>query len=109
MFIFDKITNLSLKIIFEGILLICISNYIFSVILYNIYLYDNECFIYTNPHMEDSKLIKYSDFLYYTFTSFFRLGYEITPRTGITRILCVLQLIVSFIIADFVIVQIIKS
>lgn len=30
-------------------------------------------------------MIKYSDFLYYTFTSFFRLEYEIT------QILCVLR------------------
>ena len=57
--------------------------------------------------MNKDDKIKYFDFLYYTMTSFFRLGCDIVPTNKLTKILVIIQLNFSFILSAVVITVIV--
>ncbi len=78
--------------IFEIIASIFIINFIFSIIYYSIYLNNKKSFIKTTDNMI------YSDFLYFSNTLFFSLGYNIYPNILLTKILAIAQLYASFVI-----------
>jgi len=102
----DKIKTISPYIILEGMIIIIIINLLFSLLYYNIYLTDNKSFKYVNTYNNENEKIEYFDFAYYTFTSFFRLGYDIIPTNKLTKVLVVIQLNTSFIISAAVIGEI---
>ena len=97
----QRISNLSFITIIESILIIVVFNFIFSIILWEIYKNDNKSFKFTVN--EDNRNIEYFDFMYYSFTSFYRLGYDIMPQTKLTKILCIIQLNFSYILAAVII------
>lgn len=102
----NKIKKISPYIILEGVIIIIIVNFIFSIIYYYIYMNDKQSFKIVNKNNEDDDTIDYFDFFYYTMTSFYRLGYDITPTTKLTKILVVFQLNCSFILSALIIGEI---
>ena len=103
----NKIKTISPYIILEGIIIIIIINLVFSLIYYNIYQNDNDSFRYVNIYTNEKEKITYFDFTYYTFTSFFRLGYDIIPTNKLTKILVMIQLNISFIMSAAIIGEIV--
>lgn len=102
----NKIKKISPYIIFEGVIIIIIVNFIFSIIYYYIYVNDKKSFKIVNKKDEDDDIIDYFDFFYYTMTSFFRLGYDISPTTKFAKILVVIQLNCTFILSSLIIGEI---
>lgn len=84
--------------IFQIISSIFIVNFIFSIIYYSIYLNNKKSFIKT-----DTDNIIYTDFLYFSNTLFFSLGYNIYPSSSLTKMLAITQLYTSFIIVALLI------
>ena len=102
--IYNKITELEMNIIYEGILIIIIINLFFAFIYYKLYQIDNNSF--KNYH--EDKEITFCDTIFYTFTLFFRSTDTIYATSMITKFIVIIQLIISFIVADIILVEIIK-
>ena len=103
----NKIKTISPYNVLEGIIIIVVINFLFSLLYYTIYISDNTSFKYVNTYNNENEKIEYFDFTYYTFTSFFRLGYDIIPTNKLTKVLVVFQLNMSFIISAAIIGEII--
>jgi hypothetical protein len=101
--LFDIITQIPLSLIFEILIIIFTINVIFSIIYYNIYKKNNNSF----RNIHNNKL-NYIDFLYFSSTSFFSLGYDIIPKISIIKILIMIQLKLSFIISTIYLSKIIQ-
>lgn len=104
--IIDKISKIPKSLIIEIIVIMKIINLIFSFTYYQIYLNDSKSF--KNIHNIESK-ISYSDFLYFSNTTFYSLGYDLIPQTNIAKIVCIIQLKLSFLITTIFIAKIINS
>jgi len=65
---------------------------------------------FKNIHnLESKKPIPFSDFLYFSHTSFYSLGYDIVPQSNIAKLVCVIHLKLSFIIMAIYIARILKK
>ena len=102
--IIDQIKSLPKFLIFEIIIVILIINFIFGVSYYLIYLYDNKSFININ----NNKKLSLNDYIYYSLSTFFSLGYDITPQSNFAKFLSGIQLMISFVITTLFIAKIIK-
>jgi len=105
--IIDKINRIPKLLIIEIILIIFIVNLVFSMIYCNIYKKDPTSF--KNIHnLESNESISFSDFLYFSHTTFYSLGYDIIPQSKIAKLICVIHLKISFIIMAIYIGRILK-
>jgi hypothetical protein len=105
--IIDKIKRIPILLIFEIIIIIFFINLIFSFIYYKIYKNDPTSF--KDIHNLNSKNpITFYDFLYFSHTTFYSLGYDIVPNTKISKFICVIHLKISFIIMAIYIGKILK-
>lgn len=95
--ILDKISKIPSGLITEIIFIIIGINFIFSFGYYKLYLHNPKAF--KNVHYEDkSKPIEYFDFIYYSNTLFFSLGYDIIPQTKYAKIFTMIHMMLGFII-----------
>ena len=105
--IIDKINSIPKLLILEIILIIFIVNFVFSMIYCKIYKNDPTSF--KNVHnLESKKPISFYDFLYFSHTTFYSLGYDIIPQSNISKLVCVIHLKLSFIIMAIYIGRILK-
>jgi len=105
--IIDKINRIPKLLILEIIIIIFIINLVFSLIYCNIYKKDPKSF--KNIHnLESKESISFSDFLYFSHTTFYSLGYDIIPQSKISKLVCVIHLKISFIIMAIYIGRILK-
>lgn len=102
--IIDQIKSLPKYLIIEIIIVILFINFIFGIFYYLIYLYNNKSFININ---NNRKLTLY-DFIYYSLSTFFSLGFDITPQSNLAKFVSGLQLMIAFIITTLFIAKIIK-
>ena len=105
--IIDKINKIPKLLIFEIILIIFIINTIFASIYCKIYLNDPTSF--KDVHNLESKTpISFFDFLYFSHTTFYSLGYDIVPMSKLSKAICVVHLKVGFIIMAIYMARILK-
>lgn len=103
----DKIRRIPTSLITEIIILLLTINYLFAIVYYQIYKNDKTSF--KNIHnLESKKDLELFDFLYFSSTSFFSLGYDLIPQSKLARIICMLQLKIAFIITTIYIAKIIN-
>jgi uncharacterized membrane protein (DUF485 family) len=81
-------------------------NFIFALIYCSIYRNNKNSF--KNIHNLDEK-IKFFDFVYYSHTLFFSLGYDLVPQSGMAKIISMIHLKMGFIITVIYISKIISS
>jgi hypothetical protein len=108
--ILDKISKIPPGLITEIIIIIFVINLVFSLGYYQLYLNDVESF--KNIHYQDKskpKPIEYFDFVYYSNTLFFSLGYDIVPQTKCTKFFTMLHMKLGFIITTIFIAKIVSS
>ena len=106
--ILDKISKIPAGLITEIIIIIIGINVIFSLCYHQIYLNDSDSF--KNIHKENKKIpIEYFDFLYYSNTLFFSLGYDIVPQTKCAKFFTMLHMKLGFIITTIFIAKIING
>jgi uncharacterized membrane protein len=86
----DKISGLKL---IELVSLMMVINLAFASMYYQIYKRNPRSFI--NALHEDES-ISFFDFFYFSNTIFFSLGYDVVPRSGAAKTLCISHMIVSF-------------
>ncbi len=105
--IIDKINKIPKLLILEIIIIIFIINLVFSMIYCNIYKKNPTSF--KDIHNLNSKNpITFYDFLYFSHTTFYSLGYDIVPNTKLSKFICVIHLKISFIIMAIYIGRILK-
>jgi hypothetical protein len=103
----EHIKKIPLSLITEIIIIIFAINIIFAIIYYYIYLSNKNSF--KNIHNIDSKdPIEFFDFIYYSHTLFFSLGYDLVPQTKLVKLFSMIQLKVGFIITAIYISKIIS-
>ncbi len=106
--ILEKISRIPKSLIIEIICIMIFINLIFSYIYYKIYLNDKTSF--KNIHNLDAKeSISYFDFFYFSSTTFYSLGYDLIPQTKQAKILCIIQMKLSFLITTVFIAKIING
>ncbi len=106
--ILEKISRIPKSLIIEIICIMVFINLIFSYIYYKIYLNDKTSF--KNIHNLDSKEpISYFDFFYFSSTTFYSLGYDLIPLSNQAKILCIIQMNLSFLITTVFIAKIING
>jgi len=105
--IFDKINRIPALLIFEIILIIFFINFVFSLVYCKIYNNDPTSFkdIY---NINSKKPITFYDFLYFSHTTFYSLGYDIIPNTKLSKFICVIHLKIAFIITAIYLAKLIK-
>ena len=105
--IVNKINEIPQLLILEIILIILIVNTVFSSIYYKIYQNDPTSFKDVhNP--ESKKSISFFDFLYFSHTTFYSLGYDLIPQSKLAKLVCMIHLKISFIIMAIYIAKIVK-
>ncbi len=105
--IVDKIKEIPNLLIFEIILIIFIFNTLFSLAYCQIYRYDKDSF--KNIHnLESKEPIPFFDFLYFSHTTFYSLGYDIVPQSKLAKTLCMIHLKLGFIIMTIYIARLLK-
>lgn len=107
----DHIKKIPTSLISEILIIIFGINIIFAFIYYQIYKYDNSSFknIHNVDDLHKEKIISFYDFLYYSNTLFFSLGYDIVPQANLAKFLSVVHLNLGFIITAIYISKIISS
>lgn len=106
--ILDKISKIPKGLIPEIIIIIIVINQIFSFLYYILYINDTRSF--KNIHYDEkNKKIEYFDFLYYSNTLFFSLGYDIVPQTIYSKFLTMFHLNIGLIITTIFIAKIVNS
>lgn len=103
--IIDKICKIPSSLIYEIIIIIFFINLVFSVTYYKIYQNNNKCF--KNIYNPDKK-IEFMDFIYFSNTTFFSLGYDLSPQSTLAKMLCIIHIKISFIIMTIYISRIIN-
>jgi len=106
--ILDKISKIPPGLITEIIIIIIVINLIFSFGYFKLYLNDPESFKNIH-HQEKQTLIEYFDFLYYSNTLFFSLGYDIVPQSKCAKFFTMLHMKLGFIITTIFIAKIVSS
>jgi uncharacterized membrane protein len=102
----DHINKIPNSLILEIVIIIFMINLIFATVYYQIYLNDKHSF--KNIHnMDSNEPIGFYDFVYYSNTLFFSLGYDIVPQTKLVKFLSVVHLKIGFIITAIYISKII--
>lgn len=87
--------------------LIFIINLAFAVIYYKIYQSNNKSF--KNIYTDENKPIDFHEFIYYSYTLFFTIGYDVIPQTKLVKFLSILHLNVSFIVTSIYISRYISN
>ncbi len=106
--ILEKISRIPKSLIIEIISIMIGINLIFGYIYYQIYLNDKTSF--KNIHnLESKNVLSYFDFLYFSSTTFYSLGYDLVPQSKSAKILCIIQMKLSFIITTVFIAKIING
>lgn len=106
--ILDKISKIPSGLISEIIVIIFVINLTFSFGYWKLYLNDTKSF--KNIHNQEKPTpIEYFDFLYYSNTLFFSLGYDIVPQTKCAKIFTMLHMKLGFIITTIFIAKIVSS
>ncbi len=104
----EHISKIPMSLITEIIIIIFGINLMFSIIYYNIYKIKKNSF--NNIHnLNTKKPISFFDFIYYSNTLFFSLGYDIIPQTLLVKFISILHLNIGFIISSIYISKIISS
>jgi uncharacterized membrane protein len=106
--ILDKIYNIPSSLIIEIIFITVLINIIFSSIYYQIYKYDKESFMELQEKLNGNRELNFFDFFYFSNTTFFSLGYDISPKTTISRSICIVHLMIGFLISTVFIAKIIS-
>lgn len=104
--IIEKICSIDQSIILEIIIIIFLLNLVFAITYYKLYKNNNK--VFKNIH-NPKKKIGFFDFIYFTNTTFFSLGYDIIPQSILVKIICMLHIKLSFIIMTIYIAKIIKN
>mgnify|MGYP001213485088 CR=1 FL=1 len=104
--ILDKISKIPPGLITEIIVIIIVINLVWSFGYWKLYLNDVSAF--KNVHNQE-KPIEYFDFLYYSNTLFFSLGYDIVPQSKCAKFFTVLHMKLGFIISTIFIAKIVSS
>jgi hypothetical protein len=105
--IVDKINKIPKLLIVEIIAIIFIINTVFALLYCKIYQYDPTSF--KDIHNPESKThVPFYDFLYFSNTTFYSLGYDLVPQSKLAKALCVIQLKFGFIIMAIYIARILK-
>jgi hypothetical protein len=102
--IINKINNLSVEIIVEGIGIIIVVNFIFAIINYKIYLQNPSSYYYDHPIPEE---LDFFEFIYYSFTTSFLLGCDVKPNNVLTKTLSIVQLVIIFFLFSIIISEVI--
>ena len=103
-----KISKIPPGLITEIIIIIFIINLLFSVGYYKLYLNNAESF--KNIHKQEKQSqIEYFDFVYYSNTLFFSLGYDIVPQTKCAKFFTMLHMKLGFIITTIFIAKLVSS
>jgi hypothetical protein len=106
--ILDKISKIPPGLISEIIIIIIGINLLFSIIYYQLYLSNTKSF--KNIHYEEkTQPIEYADFLYYSNTLFFSLGYDIVPQSKLSKFFSIIHMKIGFIITTIFIAKIVNS
>jgi hypothetical protein len=104
----EHIKKIPVSLITEIIIIIFTINLVFAIIYHKIYQSNNKSF--KNIHnMDTIKKIDFYDFIYYSNTLFYSLGYDIVPQTKIVKFISILHLKVGFIITAIYISKIISN
>lgn len=82
-------------------------NLVFAIIYYQLYLSNNNSF--KNIHnLESKEPIDFYDFIYYSHTLFFSLGYDLIPQTKLVKLFSIIHLKFGFVITAIYISKIIS-
>ena len=105
--ILEKINNIEKSLILEIIFIIIFINLFFSYIYLKIYEKDKESFIEIKEELNGKKLNLF-DFFYFSNTTFFSLGYDIMPKSTLSRSVCIIHMIFGFLVSTVFIAKIIS-
>ena len=104
----EHIKKIPLSLITEIIIIIFGINMVFAIIYHRTYLSNKNSF--KNIHnLKSNKSIDFYDFIYYSHTLFFSLGYDLVPQTKLVKLFSMIQLKVGFIITTIYISKIISN
>ena len=103
--IIDKLKEIPNDMIIEIVIILFLLNLFFGFTYYKIYLYNKTSF----KNVHNTKPLTFFDFYYFSCTTFFSLGYDIIPQSILSRTVCMIQLVVSFIITTIYIAKIINN
>lgn len=104
----DHVKKIPTTLITEIIIIIFGINLSFSLAYYQIYKFDKNSF--KNIHnLDTNKIISFYDFVYYSNTLFFSLGYDIVPQSNLVKTISIIHLNLGFIITTIYISKIISS
>lgn len=104
----DYISKIPISLITEIIVIIFCINLLFAFVYYQFYKNDKTSF--KNIHnLESDKPITFYDFIYFSHTLFFSLGYDIIPQNNLVKLLTMIHLKMGFIITAIYISKIISS
>ena len=105
--ILNKIITIPKLLIIEIMIILFSINLIFAGIYYKIYLNDKSSFKNTY-NLKSNKPIEYFDFVYFSCTTFYSLGYDIVPQSKLAKIICIIELKLAFIIITIIIAKIVS-
>ena len=104
----EYINKIPPSLITEIIIIIFGINFIFAVIYYYIYQTNKNSF--KNIHkLKTKEDIPFYDFIYYSHTLFFSLGYDIVPQTNLVKFFSMVHLKLGFITTAIYISKIISN
>jgi hypothetical protein len=103
--IIDKLRTIPKDMIIEIIIILFLLNLLFAFAYYKTYLNNKSSF--KNTH--NTKPLTLFDFFYFSCTTFFSLGYDIIPQSILSRTICIIQLVASFLITTIYIAKIINN
>jgi hypothetical protein len=104
----EHVKKIPASLITEIIIIIFCINLIFSIIYFQIYRNNKNSFKNIH-HIDTNSSISYYDFVYYSNTLFYSLGYDIAPNSNITKTLSMIHLNLGFIVTTIYISKIISS
>jgi uncharacterized membrane protein len=105
--ILEKINNIEKSLIIEIIVITILINLGFSYIYLKIYEKNKESFIEIKEELNGKKLSLF-DFFYFSNTTFFSLGYDIIPKSTLSRSICIFHMILGFLVSTVFIAKIIS-
>lgn len=105
--IIEKINEIPKLLIFEIIFIIFMINFVFSIIYCKIYKNDPNSFKDIH-NLLSNKSITFYDFLYFSHTTFYSLGYDLVPNSNLSKTICVIHLKIAFIIMAIYMAKLLK-
>ncbi len=105
--ILDKIKDIEKSLIIEIIIITIVINLFFSFIYLKIYEKNKESFTEIKEASNGKNLTLF-DFFYFSNTTFFSLGYDIIPKSTVSRSICIFHMIFGFLVSTVFIAKIIS-